>query len=69
MSEPTLSVKSSQVDVERQIKRFKAAVLTVNDLCQNNTHREQMRRTIMDQAELLLRRLLNPDGADGPLHT
>jgi len=55
--------------VERQIKRFKAAVLTVNDLCQNNTHREQMRRTIMDQAELLLRRLLNPDGADGPLHT
>ena len=69
MSEPTLSVKSSQVDVERQIKRFKAAVLTVNDLCQNNTHREQMRRTIMDQAELLLRRLRNPDGADGPLHT
>lgn len=69
MLEPTLSVSLLPANVERQIKRFKAAVLTVNDLCQNNTHREQMRRTIMDQAELLLRRLLNPDGADGPLHT
>lgn len=43
--------------IEQVFDRTAAAILEHNDLCDNEDHRELMRRTILDQLELAERRI------------
>ena len=45
------------VEISRVFKRMTAAILDDNDLCADEAHRERMRRTVLDQAELARRRV------------
>lgn len=43
--------------ISRVFNRMAAAILDDNDLCPDETHRERMRRTVLDQLELGRRRV------------
>jgi hypothetical protein len=45
--------------IERVIARCEAAILSVNDTMTNFEDRDRMRRTVLDQLELLRRRLVD----------